>query len=130
MHHNTLVELTLFLVSFLPSVIGKTILHVECTIVCRSFVLLSYTLHGLDAQYRYGEVRLTGGSYQWEGRVEIYLFGTWGTVTDSDWSSDDAQVVCRKLGYYKPGECLYPQLTISVFYLNVDGISVGMHLFM
>lgn len=74
-------------------------------------MLLYYTLHGLDAQYQYGDIRLTGGSYLWEGRVEVYLFGTWGTVTDSDWSSDDAQVVCRKLGYFKPGECLYVQLT-------------------
>ena len=56
-----------------------------------------------DGQYRHGDVRLVGGSYQWEGRVEIYLSGTWGTITDSDWSRDDAQVVCRKLGHYKPG---------------------------
>ena len=35
--------------------------------------------------------------------MEIYLSGTWGTITDSDWTSDDAQVVCRKLGHFKPG---------------------------
>ena len=50
-----------------------------------------------------GDIRLIGGSYPWEGRVEIYSFGTWGTITDSDWTNDDAQVVCRKMGYYKPG---------------------------
>ena len=60
----------------------------------------------IGAQYRYGDIRLVGGSYQWEGRVEIYLSGTWGTVTDSDWNSDDAAVVCRKLGYFKPGDRL------------------------
>ena len=57
----------------------------------------------IGAQYRYGDIRLVGGSYQWEGRVEIYLSGTWGTISDSDWNSDDAAVVCRKLGYYRPG---------------------------
>ena len=56
-----------------------------------------------DGQYRDGDIRLVGGSYQWEGRVEIYFSGTWGTITDSDWTSDDAQVVCRKLGHFKPG---------------------------
>ena len=56
-----------------------------------------------DGQYRDGDIRLVGGSYQWEGRVEIYFSGTWGTITDSEWSNDDAQVVCCKLGYFKPG---------------------------
>ena len=56
-----------------------------------------------DGQYQDGDIRLVGGSYQWEGRVEIYFSGTWGTITDSDWTSNDAQVVCRKLGHFKPG---------------------------
>ena len=56
-----------------------------------------------DAQYGYGDIRLVGGSYQWEGRVEIFISGTWGTITDSEWTNNDAQVVCRKLGHFKPG---------------------------
>ena len=55
------------------------------------------------AEYQTGDVQLMGGSYQWEGRVEIYMSGTWGIVTDSQWSSDDAAVVCRKLGHFKQG---------------------------
>ena len=35
--------------------------------------------------------------------MEIYTAGVWGTVTDSDWTSEDAQVVCHMLGYFKPG---------------------------
>ena len=50
-----------------------------------------------------GDIRLVGGSYQWEGRVEIYLSGIWGTITDSDWTNEDAVVVCRKLRHFKPG---------------------------
>ena len=56
------------------------------------------------AKYTDADIRLIGGSYPWEGRVEIYFSEIWGTITDSDWTSDDAQVVCRKLGYFKPGE--------------------------
>jgi hypothetical protein len=64
------------------------------------FLLIIAPIHG---QYQDGDIRLVGGSYQWEGRVEIYFSGAWGTITDSNWTSDDAQVVCRKLGHFKPG---------------------------
>ena len=40
-----------------------------------------------------------GGSHSWEGRVEIFLSGAWGTVSDDGARSTDARVVCRQLGY-------------------------------
>ena len=42
-----------------------------------------------------GDVRLLGGQSAYEGRVEVCLSQRWGTVTDSEWSAEDAQVVCR-----------------------------------
>ena len=50
-----------------------------------------------DGTYRKGDVRLVGGFYNWEGRVEIYWSGTWGAISDSSWTSADANVVCRQL---------------------------------
>ena len=50
-----------------------------------------------------GEIRLVGSEWNYEGTVEVCYDYIWGLISDSRWSKQDAEVVCRQLGYQVNG---------------------------
>jgi len=48
-----------------------------------------------------GAIRLVDGSTPYEGRIEIFHAGRWGTICDDRWTMNNAKVACKQLGYGK-----------------------------
>ena len=44
-------------------------------------------------------IRLQGGDYSNQGRVEVYCNGQWGTICNNGFDSTDALTICKQLGY-------------------------------
>ncbi|XP_019850477.1 PREDICTED: scavenger receptor cysteine-rich domain superfamily protein-like [Amphimedon queenslandica] len=76
-----------------------------------------------------GEIRLVGSEWNYEGTIEICHDHIWGLISDSSWSTQSAEVVCRQLGYQIDGTHPYyrshfgkpPNKTIHISNIGCTG---------
>ena len=71
-----------------------------------SFIWLD-TNYTVDTSCNNGDVRLVGGINELEGRVEICYNKMWGSLCHNSWSTYDANIVCKQLGYQPTGRYFY-----------------------
>ena len=64
-----------------------------------------------------GDLRLAGSTNIGQGRVEICVNETWGTICDDSWDANDAGVACRVLGFSR-----FRKMSITIS--KLCGISV------
>ena len=78
-------------------------MHISYMYMNAKCYLYSFFSHALDG-FESGDVRLSSTSYY--GQVEVFLSGRWQPVSDSDmsWTQENADVVCRELGYTPNGK--------------------------
>lgn len=61
---------------------------------------------GTSPACRAGEIRLVGSGTTTQGRVEVCGDNReWGKVCDNSWTTLDAQVACKQLGFSSDGIC-------------------------
>lgn len=79
-----------------------------------------------------GKVRLTNGSSDSEGNVEICYDGYWGAVCENTFGIFDGRVVCRQLGYRDGKAHIKIQYTYYIIYSSSILLLyvTGMYIFM
>ncbi|VDI36800.1 deleted in malignant brain tumors 1 protein [Mytilus galloprovincialis] len=77
-------------------------LYIECDSITTEESVTT-PLYSVETSGSYTNVRLAGGNYNWEGRVEIYHNGAWGTICDDNFDTNEAKVICAMLGYNRYG---------------------------
>lgn len=66
-----------------------------------------FTVAGIDSgpvshidQCKDWDIKLVSSNVSTQGTVQVCYQGVWGTISDDNWGTNDARVICRQLGFY------------------------------
>lgn len=76
-------------------------LPIICTVLVfdNSLRHLQHRQHFNDLQKLEGALKLVGSQKKFEGNVEIFHSGQWGGICDDEWDKNEADIVCKQLGF-------------------------------
>lgn len=64
-------------------------------------------------------MRLVGSNKTSEGTVEVCYYNNWGIISDQSWDDNEAQVVCRQLGYSNPQSMCSNKVMINLLIVYI-----------
>ena len=102
-YHTRQLHLVLTAVMSVYSVKVRSLVKVYLLYVCKCMHI--YIMLCTEACVS-GTVRLAGSSFVNQGRVDVCVNSTWGTICTDYWDNNDASVVCNQLGYHGTGNVL------------------------
>ena len=80
------------------------------------FILSANTTQPVSCET--GDIRLVGGTKDYEGRLEVCINQVWGTVCSRSWGSTDTKVACRQLGHQELGLLLVHVTLVVIYFIN------------
>lgn len=79
----------------------KISIYLWLQIVCLTSVYgqsINYRTSNTSTREKEGQIRLVGSTH-YQGNVEIYHLGRWGSICDDEWDEIEAKIVCKLLGF-------------------------------
>ena len=83
----------------LSTVIQYVVSEINYNSACVGVAIFNYVcslFFYIDCEH--GDLRLVGGETEYEGRVEVCVYGVWGTVCGTYRDRPEAEVICGQLG--------------------------------